>query len=53
MKLHWPELHFPPVNLWSAPVRYLVEYKEFTKGKRKTYSTRIISNPLYDLRSNG
>lgn len=51
MKLHWPLLTFPPINLWSLPQLTYIEYKELQKGSKVIYSCRIVDNPLYKLRS--
>lgn len=46
MLINWPDLIFPPINLYSMP-KTTILYSERVKKGKKVYSTRAISNPFY------
>jgi hypothetical protein len=48
----WPDIKFPPVNLYSIP-RTKVEYKEVYRNGKKVYRTYADVNELYLRRARG
>lgn len=51
MRLSWPDLTFPPINLWSMPCLTYIEFRETREGSKVRYTTIVKDNPLYKMRS--